>query len=833
MNSHIDSINARKAELVQAFLNQVPGRVSAIVENWQQLVQSDWDGQLLGSLLERLQTLSEAAAKFGVSQIHQNSQSLASHLGQYGGAGNKPKHDEVVALDGLVHAFRELANQACQQHRPPPPGTDQASALAEQPEVGGRLILLLGIEGDLAAALSHHLHSQGFQVKRLSSAEAVFEHLQLNPDDQGALISHTRWLSELYPGSNEPAGKGTSREGGLWHREGGRAGIPVIFIADDSDLQTRLTVMRSEAKAFYSQPIDPYLVATRMRELTAPANQTPDRVLIVDDDPSQADFAAAILGKAGFECRIVTEPLKVMDALADFRPDLVLMDLYMPEASGTELTRVIHEQSEFVDTPIVFLSGEQDLDKQLKALSFGGEDFLAKPIGPKHLISTVTNRIQRARQLTHRLGEFSRGDTATGLFTRHYLLERLDALLSAARTERPEKQQEVSAIFYLDVDNADEIIHSAGIGGMDVVLAEIGRHLSGLLKPQDVLSRFGDNSLGLLLCRPSLDALEAFGQRLCEEIAGKILEVDNHTLGVTLSIGAYPIGPDDQDSNALCSRARLASEVAREQGGNRVYLQRPERQPVATEESDTAFKQLLIEAIEKDYLEIYFQPIVALKGNSVAHYQTLLRLQEPGGKLLAARDFIPKAEQLGLISRVDQWTTRTALAVINQLRAQGDQLHLFISQSGELMENMERLSWLQEKHRKGLIQPGELTIEFRIAEVAKNLNSAKPCFDMLGRMGITTLLTGVDNSREAQRTLNYLPVHYIKLDSELLQGPPPPLNEAISLAHSLHIKVIAPQVEEPRSIARLWSSGTDFVQGNFVQRPEHGLAYDFNESILN
>ena len=104
-----------KLDLIQSFVQQVPGRVSAILENWHQLVHSDWDNQLLDVLIERIATLAESGAKFGVSQISQSGNSLVGHLSDYHNTGLKPQHDDVVALDGLVHAFKDAAIQACNQ----------------------------------------------------------------------------------------------------------------------------------------------------------------------------------------------------------------------------------------------------------------------------------------------------------------------------------------------------------------------------------------------------------------------------------------------------------------------------------------------------------------------------------------------------------------------------------------------------------------------------------------------------------------------------------------------------------------------------------------------
>jgi diguanylate cyclase (GGDEF)-like protein len=547
----------------------------------------------------------------------------------------------------------------------------------------------------------------------------------------------------------------------------------------------------------------------------------------VEDDPAQADFADAILSKAQFECRSVTDPLQVLEALNDFKPDLILMDLYMPGASGSELTAVIREQNEFIDIPIVFLSGEQDLEKQLSALSFGGEDFLSKPIAPKHLIHTVTNRIRRARQLSHRFLRASRGEQVAGLHSRSYLLERLDALLlSDAATN------EITGVIFLQIDKPEDLIASVGIGGLDAVLTEVAKYLKKELQSQDILTRFGDSSLGVLALRNSVDELESFGETLCNTIPKQIIEVENTTVVVTLSLGIYPAEPGNQDSRSIIAHAQIACRRATEAGGNRIHLYKSEKRAASESDKREDMALLLKKALAEDYFDIFFQPVVALQGSTVAHYQTLLRLQEPDGNLHTAADFIPIAEEKGLIEKVDHWVTRRAVNLINEHLKQGTHLHLFVSQSIDLIENSERLSWLKNTQQTGHIKANTLTFEFNINEVGRKLKTAKVCFEILSKMGISCLLTRVTMNPESLQIIQHLPIRYIKLDYSLLSDPGDQVLQLIEAVHQQNIKAIAPQVEDPRSIAALWSSGIDYVQGNFVQRPENNLLYDFNESVL-
>ncbi|WP_122560143.1 response regulator, partial [Pseudomonas viridiflava] len=110
--------------------------------------------------------------------------------------------------------------------------------------------------------------------------------------------------------------------------------------------------------------------------------------------------------------------IQAMAELADFQPDLIILDMYMPACTGTELAKVIRHNDRYVSVPIIYLSAEDDLDKQLDAMSEGGDDFLTKPIKPRHLITTVRNRAARARNLKARMVR----DSLTGLYNHTHIL---------------------------------------------------------------------------------------------------------------------------------------------------------------------------------------------------------------------------------------------------------------------------------------------------------------------------------------------------------------------------------------------------------------------------
>ncbi|RBD09028.1 GGDEF domain-containing response regulator, partial [Xanthomonas oryzae pv. oryzae] len=162
------------------------------------------------------------------------------------------------------------------------------------------------------------------------------------------------------------------------------------------------------------------------------AADAPYRVLIVEDDRSQALFAQSVLHGAGMHAQVEMTPASVPQAIQDYHPDLILMDLHMPELDGIRLTTLIRQQPGQQLLPIVFLTGDPDPERQFEVLDSGADDFLTKPIRPRHLIAAVSNRIRRARQQAlQQVGEqiSVRSNPETGLPTHGHVMNLLaDAL---------------------------------------------------------------------------------------------------------------------------------------------------------------------------------------------------------------------------------------------------------------------------------------------------------------------------------------------------------------------------------------------------------------------
>ena len=189
---------------------------------------------------------------------------------------------------------------------------------------------------------------------------------------------------------------------GLVKPNNGGIDVSVIAISDRSDIDVRLKVARGGACHFFQKQADIERLAEKLAlvlgDLTERRDISPYKVLLIDDDDMLLEFHATVLRSAGLDVETLSHPLETLDAITRFRPDIVVLDMYMPECSGLELAQVIRQDDSLMQMSIMFLSMETEVNQQLLALSLGGDDFLVKPVEVNYLVETVIARAEKARR---------------------------------------------------------------------------------------------------------------------------------------------------------------------------------------------------------------------------------------------------------------------------------------------------------------------------------------------------------------------------------------------------------------------------------------------------
>ena len=675
-------------------------------------------------------------------------------------------------------------------------------------------VFYLAPEAGMYAELAPQLTAYGLNVDRLDSTEELVDTLS-------SMTADLVVIDEAFSGQLDLVGDFLKTL-----RQRTTARMPIVAFADANDLSARIRAMRAGVDVLIPTKTTPEAAFLKLKEQLAHEQAVDYRIMIVEDDRSQAFFAESVLRKAGMETLAVTDPLRTLEALENFKPDLILMDLYMPGIDGMELTAIIRERDEFISTPIVFLSGEQDSDKQFDALSAGGDDFLNKPIRPKHLISAVTNRAHRARLLRARRESKSR-DVVSGLFDRSVLLDKLSSALVVE-----DRDALSGGILFIEIDGAAQLREQLGLSGMDTLTNQLGSQLRELIRPEESAARYSDGSIVLLSQARNVQALFELASTLRQRVALQAFEIAGITIQLNLSAGICGFAQALAEPSAMLNCAERAMNQARlTSGGDRIALYQPE---VGAAKSEAVLlEESIRRALKEDGFQLMFQPIVALQDTGEEQYEVLLRLRS-GDRSYSGAQLIEGANEHGLTQEIDRWILSRCMATLDERRRQGrGGLRLFVNQSGASLKDTQRIAWLRQSLETRRLDASTLCLEFRLSDIMRELKLAVPFFQAARALGLKITLGDFESNLTALQVLSYLPVDNVKLADKYLDASGSlreELKSLIAAAHDGKRRVIAARVDNAQSASALFSLGVDFIQGNFVQQPGAELGFDFQSS---
>jgi EAL domain-containing protein (putative c-di-GMP-specific phosphodiesterase class I)/DNA-binding response OmpR family regulator len=696
---------------------------------------------------------------------------------------------------------------------PPAPAPIAAEAVKLVVPSDFRIYHLTG-HGPLSLELDQRFEAQGLEIELLEEVEELNELLNALPAD---LVL----IDAVFADRLQDIGAAVRLSRARNHKQR----LLLIAFADADDIALRLSARRAGVDALLMDATGANDVVQRLQVLIDPKREDAFRILIVEDDRSQALFAEGILRNAGMDSLVVLDAMDVMPAMNQFRPDLVLMDLNMPGANGIELTALIREQEAFVHTPIVFLSGESSDDLQFDAIESGGDDFLTKPIRPRHLISAVQTRVRRSRaQETRRVTRADK-DLSTGLVYRSVLLKQLDEALH--------RGQQDGGLLFVEVDNLGPLRERIGLTALETLLGDLSRQLTGALGELPV-TRFGDGSYLVLDCQRDEAALESLAVQLRQTVMQTPFQALGHPLRLRVSIGlsAFKHGFDEAGAliNAIEKVAREARTIER-------GVRRFEPPRVAEAMKEAALLLQVREAIDHDNLVMLYQPVVAVAGSDVSQYQALLRLRDANGKLHSAAEIIPMAERSNLIIEIDRWVMKQSLSLIRERLVENQLLRLYVAQSPLTLGSPGQAEWLSEEIAAAGV-PGEaLVVELRLDDAIVHAGTVRQFCDAMVSRSVQFCLSQFEAGNEAEELVLQLPLSYVKLARKYTAGATAvelrdELKTLIARAHRRGLLVIGHGVEDAQAAATLWMSGIDFIQGNLVQQADEDMNFDFNQAVL-
>jgi diguanylate cyclase (GGDEF)-like protein len=336
--------------------------------------------------------------------------------------------------------------------------------------------------------------------------------------------------------------------------------FPAIFISGRNDFDARLNAIQAGGVAYFAKPIKPMDMVASLDLLTRKIEPEPFKVLVIDDEQGIAEYHQLILESAGMIVQTIQEPAEVLERVSNFRPDLVLMDMYMPKCTGREVAKLIRQIPDFVSLPIIYLSSETDREKQFSAMRVGADGFLTKPIQTEELITSVELRAERMRTLRSLMAR----DSLTGLFNHTTTTQLLESAIVAARRENAPL-----SFAMIDLDRFKSINDTYGHPVGDQVILALARVLRQRLRNSDLVGRYGGEEFAVILPGIAQDGAKQIMDQLRADFSHVLFHAGEINFSSTFSCGIAGY-PDFDDMETMREAADKALYQAKHQGRNTV-----------------------------------------------------------------------------------------------------------------------------------------------------------------------------------------------------------------------------------------------------------------------
>jgi diguanylate cyclase (GGDEF)-like protein len=438
------------------------------------------------------------------------------------------------------------------------------------------------------------------------------------------------------------------------------------------------------------------------------------------------------------------------------------------------------------------------------------------------IYSTMAAALQRAKA---ELENLALHDTLTKLPNRTLLEDRIEQAIASCR-----RAGSACAVLFADLGRFKTVNDSLGRPAGDHLLRAAAERLRSIVRMEDTVSRVGGDEFAILLrnvARPE-DAL-AVAHKVIHELSAP-LRVQGHELRIAPSVGValYPLHGDSAD--ALISRADAAMHHAKKNGRNEALLFTPDMSTCFPER--LALESDLRDAVERHELELHYQPKVDVLSGKTTGMEALARWRHPRKGLLPPSDFIPLAEETGLIVSVGQWVLHEACRQNKVWQKEGlAPLRVAVNLSARQLQQQDLVANIASVLREIDLDPQWLELEITESVVMQNASEA---IDVLGRLKRMGIQISIDDFGTGYSSLSYLrrfPLNTLKIDASFIQDISSDNNDAtivqaiVGLAHSLKLQVVAEGVENEAQLRFVKASGSDQYQGFLRSHPLPALEF--------
>lgn len=552
-------------------------------------------------------------------------------------------------------------------------------------------------------------------------------------------------------------------------------------------------------------------------------------IMIVDDESITMDVVQAYLEEFGYRKFVQVEnSWEAITILEDINPDILLLDLVMPEVSGFDILNLVRKHSKFRHLPVIILTASSDAESKLRALDLGATDFLAKPVDQSELGLRVRNTLA-AKAYVDQLAYY---DPLTNLPNKLMFQDRYEWALKKAN-----RYDEKLALLNIAMDNFDKINATIGVGAGDEVLRQISQRIVDVVRNVDLVSRsIGNNKdpvnlfrvdgavFSLLLDRiHSSESAALVAERIIKAIKEPV-PFEDINIYPTTSIGIATFPDEGNDCATLQKLAASAKDYASDKGGNSFQFSSASINEIY--EKRLYLESKLRKAIEKNQLILHYQPKVGLATGAIQGVEALLRWNDGENGLVPPNDFIPLTEDTGLIIPFGEWALKEACSqLVKWNEACKIPITMAVNLSVKQFADPDFFNSVKRIIDNSGVEPRLLKLEITESLLLDDLDIKINILCQLKALGVTLSIDDFGTGYSSLRYLTKLPVDELKIDRSFIMNVTENsdsraiVSSVIYLSHSLGLMTVAEGVETAEQLDFLKKEGCDQYQGFFFSRP--------------
>ncbi|MEC4815286.1 MAG: EAL domain-containing protein [Scytonema sp. PMC 1069.18] len=583
-------------------------------------------------------------------------------------------------------------------------------------------------------------------------------------------------------------------------------------------------------------------------------------ILIIDDTADNLRILSSILTKQGYGVRKALNWQMALTACQAVLPDLILLDILMPEVNGYEVCQRLKALEQTAEVPVIFISALDDVLDKVRAFSVGGIDYITKPFELEEVVARVQNQlalraakleivklnaelelrvkertwklemaldkvqmeVQERKQLQNKLLEMALHDSLTGLPNRVLFIKKLEHALQRAKLD-PDYG---FAVLFLDCDRFKVVNDSLGHLVGDELLGAIARRLQASLRHEDTLSRFGGDEFAILLENLTDSSMAVSVAKDILQQLSNAFQLSRHEVFINASIGILLGNSNYKEPEYLLRDADTAMYRAKELGKARYHV----FDPIMHEE---AIQLLQLEndlrrAVERQEFSVCYQPIVSLQTGKIAGFEALVRWEHPERGLVSPTVFIPIAEEIGLVSAIDTWVIRSAchqLCIWQDYHNTENLLTMNVNLSARSISQPNIVASIDQILNETHLNPATLQLEITESVIMENTDTIRIIIQQVKERNIKLIMDDFGTGYSSLSYLHSFPFNALKIDKSFVKrmqenqenmGLVPAM---ISIAHSMGMQVIAEGVEVNEQLKLLRSLNCDYAQGYLFSKP--------------